>query len=81
MDLTLAQLDKVFLDYIKECESKADTSLKRGKYIMYGYWKAIAIHLRKLHRQIRTSLVCESVGFPTRHDRRRIREAEDDAKS
>lgn len=39
--------------HIDEAEGKANKSLSRRKYMMYGYWKAIAVHLRKVKREIR----------------------------
>lgn len=36
---------------IKECEEKARISHARRKYLMYGYWKAIAVHFRKIKRE------------------------------
>lgn len=48
---------KEFLAIIKkhelEAESKAEKSHERGKFIMYGYWKAIGVHMRKIHREVR----------------------------
>ena len=38
--------------HIAEAEEKAKKSLDRRKYMMYGYWKAIAVHLRKVKREI-----------------------------
>lgn len=42
---------KLINDKIDEAESKAEQSHKRHKYIMYGYWKAIAVHFRKIRRE------------------------------
>lgn len=38
--------------HIDEAEGKANKSLSRRKYMMYGYWKAIGVHLRKIKREI-----------------------------
>lgn len=40
----------------KEAEKKAQNSLDRGKYIMYGYWKAIAVHMRKMQREVKKEM-------------------------
>lgn len=37
--------------HIAEAEEKAKKSHDRRKYMMYGYWKAIAVHLRKVKRE------------------------------
>lgn len=50
--MRLVDVDRIFQTYIAEAEGKAKVSHERGKFIMYGYWKAIAIHLRKLRRRI-----------------------------
>lgn len=39
--------------YIDEVESKAENSLAHRKYMMYGYYKAVAVYLRKIARQIK----------------------------
>jgi hypothetical protein len=36
-----------------DAEAKAENSLERGKHIMNGYWKAIAVHMRKIYREFR----------------------------
>jgi hypothetical protein len=36
---------------IAEAEGKAQRSHDKCKYIMYGYWKAIAVHFRKVRRE------------------------------
>lgn len=36
---------------ILEAETKAQKSQAACKYIMYGYWKAIAVHFRKVKRE------------------------------
>ncbi|MBA7552412.1 hypothetical protein ES705_44973 [subsurface metagenome] len=39
--------------HIDLVESQAEKSLAHRKYMMYGYYKAVAVHLRKIARQIR----------------------------
>jgi hypothetical protein len=39
-------------NHINEAEEKAKKSLERHKYMMFGYWKAIAVHLRKIRREL-----------------------------
>jgi hypothetical protein len=38
--------------HISEAETKADNSYNRRKWMMFGYWKAIGVHLRKIRREI-----------------------------
>ena len=38
--------------HIAEAEQKAQTSYARKKWMMFGYWKAISVHLRKIKREI-----------------------------
>lgn len=44
----LALLDKE----ISGAERKAEVSYERRKWMMFGYWKAIAIHLRRVKRHL-----------------------------
>jgi hypothetical protein len=46
---------KIIKDHETEAERKAESSLERGKFIMFGYWKAIGVHMRRLSREIRKS--------------------------
>jgi hypothetical protein len=46
-----AKLLEILDKKIKEAEEKAAKSADRNKYIMYGYWKAIAVHFRKIRRE------------------------------
>jgi len=39
--------------HIAEAEYKARVSQERHKYMMYGYWKAIGVHLRKVLRELK----------------------------
>ena len=39
--------------HIAEAEAKAQTNYERRKWMMFGYWKAIAVHLRKVKREIK----------------------------
>jgi len=39
--------------HIAEAEAKAQNSFDRRKWMMFGYWKAIAVHLRKVKREMR----------------------------
>jgi len=34
-------------------EATAEKRLKQRKYMMYGYWKAIAVHIRKMKREFK----------------------------
>ncbi len=38
---------------IVEVEAKADNSFAHRKYMMFGYYKAVAVYLRKIARQIK----------------------------
>jgi len=44
-----------FLDFLtlyeKKAEATAEKRLKQRKYMMYGYWKAIAVHIRRMKRE------------------------------
>jgi len=40
-------------DQIDHVEQKALSSLAYRKYMMFGYYKSVAVHLRKVARQIR----------------------------
>jgi len=46
-----------FLDFLtlheKKAEITAEKRLKQRKYMMYGYWKAIAVHLRRMKREFK----------------------------
>jgi hypothetical protein len=44
---------KILDSHIADAEAKAESSLKHRKYMMYGYWKAIAVHLRKVKREFK----------------------------
>jgi hypothetical protein len=48
--IRLRSYDLVFRLHIKEAETKARVSFERRKWMMFGYWKAVAIHLRKIYR-------------------------------
>jgi len=37
--------------HVDEAEEKARVNYTRGKWMMFGYWKAIAVHLRKIKRE------------------------------
>lgn len=67
------KLLKVLDKKIKECEEKAATAHKRHKYIMYGYWKAIAVHFRKVRRDFRKEVIepCPKTGENTRRKNQR----------
>lgn len=68
-------IDQIFATYIAEIEAKAKVNYKRQKWIMFGYYKAIAVHLRRLHRMIRTDIFTKEAGFPTRHERSQLEDA------
>lgn len=36
--------------YIAEAEEKARVNYARRKWMMFGYWKAIAVHLHKVKK-------------------------------
>lgn len=44
---------KLIRKHEQEAEQKAQKSHDKGKFIMYGYWKAIGVHMRKLHREFK----------------------------
>jgi flagellar biosynthesis/type III secretory pathway chaperone len=48
MSTALEILDR----HIAEAERKAQLSYDRHKWMMFGYWKAIAVHLRKVRKEI-----------------------------
>ena len=50
----LAIIDK----HIAEAEEKARKSHNYRKYMMYGYWKAIAVHLRRIRREVAKADSC-----------------------
>jgi hypothetical protein len=50
------KLDALLEKHIEDAEEKAEKSLAKRKYIMFGYWKAIAVHMRKIRREIRNEL-------------------------
>lgn len=39
--------------YEDRAEATAEERLKQGKYMMYGYWKAIAVEVRRMKREFR----------------------------
>ena len=59
--LDVVDVDDVFTAKIQEAEDKAKSSFDHQKWMMFGYWKAIAIHLRKVQRRIRTELLTRAV--------------------
>lgn len=52
MNVVLEILDR----HIAEAEEKARLNYGRNKWMMFGYWKAIAVHLRKVKRELRKEL-------------------------
>lgn len=38
-------------EHIAEAEEKAQVNYGRQKWMMFGYWKAIGVHLRKVKRE------------------------------
>jgi len=42
--------------HIAEAEAKAANAYSRRKWMMFGYWKAIAVHLRKIKRELKKEL-------------------------
>ena len=39
---------KDVVEYLADCERKALTSLAANKWLMFGYWAAMAVHLRRV---------------------------------
>lgn len=37
----------------QKAETTAEKRLKKNKYMMYGYWKAIAVHIRKMKKEVK----------------------------
>jgi hypothetical protein len=72
LSVNLRDVEQIFDCYVQELEDKAKKSHEAQKWIMFGYYKAMAIHLRKIKRKIRTDIVSRAVGFPTRHEREEI---------
>lgn len=58
--LDISDVDDIISTKILEAEDKAKTSYERQKWMMFGYWKAIAIHLRKIQHTIRTELIMKA---------------------
>ncbi|MCK5235885.1 MAG: hypothetical protein KAR06_02775 [Deltaproteobacteria bacterium] len=48
----MPSIDEIFDQHIAEAERKAQTSYDHRKWMMFGYWKAIAVHLRKIKREV-----------------------------
>lgn len=46
------------LDWLNEHETQAEGIAQRrlfkGKFMMYGYWKAIAVHIRRMKREFQS---------------------------
>ena len=40
-------------EYEERAESTAENRLEQGKYMMHGYWKAIAVEVRKMKREFK----------------------------
>jgi hypothetical protein len=59
--LDIVDVDDIFGELTLEADSKAKTSFDRQKWMMFGYWKAIAIHLRKARRTLRSELIKKAV--------------------
>ena len=47
---------KILDSHIADAEAKAEVNHQRRKYMMYGYWKAIGVHLRKVRREFKKEL-------------------------
>ena len=39
--------------HIADAEEKARVSYKRQKWMMFGYWKAVGVHLRKVRKEFK----------------------------
>ena len=48
----MSSIVTIFDRHIAEAEQKAQVSYNRRKWMMFGYWKAIAVHLRKIKRDV-----------------------------
>lgn len=49
---TLPTVLDILERHIADAEQKARVNYDRRKWMMFGYWKAIAVHLRKIKREI-----------------------------
>lgn len=47
------KIEEILDRHIAEAENKARLSYDRRKWMMFGYWKAIAVHLRKIKKELR----------------------------
>jgi hypothetical protein len=61
--IRLSAYDLVFRLHIREAEGKAKKSFDSQKWMMFGYWKAVAIHLRKVYREVRRDFISQELGF------------------
>ena len=48
----MSKAEEILDRQIAEAEGKAHLSYERRKWMMFGYWKAIAVHLRKVKKEI-----------------------------
>lgn len=44
---------EIIYAHIDRVESQAKNAFDHRKYMMFGYYKAVAVHLRKIARQIK----------------------------
>jgi hypothetical protein len=45
-------IEAIIDKHIADAEFKAQVAFKHRKWMMFGYWKAIAVHLRKIKREL-----------------------------
>jgi len=45
--------EQIITRHISEVEAKATNAFEHRKYMMFGYYKAIAVYLRKIARQMK----------------------------
>jgi hypothetical protein len=49
----MSNIEEILDRHIAEAENKAKISYDRRKWMMFGYYKAIAVHLRKVKRELK----------------------------
>ena len=49
----MTEIVKILDRHISDAEQKAKVSYDRQKWMMFGYWKAIGVHLRKVKRELK----------------------------
>jgi hypothetical protein len=51
----MSTVEEIIARHIAEAEKKAKNAYSRPKWMMFGYWKAIAVHLRKVKKELEGS--------------------------